>query len=139
MRGKKTAKTAKKQQPKAAKKTNAVKKSITVMFNKPIVSKQTKNAILKSISEETGVMKKEVSAIFNSLASHIRRHMTKKGSGEFTIPETAVKVRRINKPATKKRWGRNPATGEQILIPAKPARTVVKVSALRALKQSVND
>ena len=64
--------------------------------------------------------------------------MQKRGSGEFTIPETAVKVRRVTKPATKKRLGRNPATGEQILIAAKPARTVVKVSAFRALKQSVN-
>jgi nucleoid DNA-binding protein len=42
------------------------------------------------------------------------------------------------KPATKKRLGRNPATGEQIMIAAKPARTVVKVSALKALKEAVN-
>jgi nucleoid DNA-binding protein len=59
----------------------------------------------------------------------------RRGSGEFSIPETGVKIRRIKKPARKSRMGRNPATGETIKIAAKPATTVVKVTALKALKE----
>lgn len=138
MRGKKSAKSVKK--VKVAKKGKAAKvaKALSFTSNKPIGDKQTKNQIISSISEETGVIKKEVNAIFQSLASHIQRHMQRKGSGIFVIPETSIKVKRIMKPATKKRLGRNPATGEQIMIAAKPARTVVKVSALKALKEAVN-
>ncbi len=138
MRGKKSAKAVKK--VKVAKKGKTVKatKSLMATTNKPITDKQTKNQIISSISEETGITKKEVNAIFQSLASHIHRHMTKRGSGIIVIPETSIKVKRIMKPATKKRLGRNPATGEQIMIAAKPARTVVKVSALKALKEAVN-
>ena len=35
------------------------------------------------------------------------------------------------------RMGRNPKTGEEMEIKAKPARTVVKVLALKALKETV--
>ena len=40
-------------------------------------------------------------------------------------------------PATKKRMGRNPATGEEIVIPAKPATTRVRVTALKKLKDMI--
>jgi nucleoid DNA-binding protein len=48
-----------------------------------------------------------------------------------------VKIRKVKKPRTKARMGRNPATGEAIKIAAKPATTVVKVSALKALKDKL--
>lgn len=136
MRGKKSAKAMKKSKVVKKAKATKVAKSV-VATNKPIGEKQTKNQIISSISTETGIHKKEISGIFQSLAGHIHRHMQKRGSGEFVIPETGIKVRRVMKPATKKRLGRNPATGEQIMIAAKPARTVVKVSALKALKEAV--
>jgi nucleoid DNA-binding protein len=63
--------------------------------------------------------------------------MQRRGSGEITIPDTGIKVRRVMKPRTKARMGRNPATGEAIKIPAKPAKTVVKVTALKALKDKI--
>jgi nucleoid DNA-binding protein len=99
--------------------------------------KQTKNQVLASISAHTGLAKKEVLSVFESLGDHIVCHMKKGGSGEFTIPETGIRVKRKTRPATKKRLGRNPATGEQIMIAAKPARTVVKIIPLRALKECV--
>ncbi len=137
MRGKKSAKAMKKVKVVKKGKTAKAAKAV-VVTNKPIGDKQTKNQIISSISTETGIHKKEVGGIFQALAAHIQRHMQKRGSGEFVIPETGIKVRRVMKPATKKRLGRNPATGEQIMIAAKPARTVVKVSALKALKEAVN-
>ena len=63
--------------------------------------------------------------------------MKKRGSGEFTIPDTGVKIRRVKKPARKARMGRNPATGEPMKIAAKPASTVVRVTALKALKDTI--
>ena len=104
---------------------------------KPIANKQTKTQIIAAISEETGLNKKEVGAVFASLGNLVQRHMKKRGSGEFTIPETGVKVRRQRKPATKSRKMVSPFTGEPITVKAKPARNVVKVTALKALKESV--
>lgn len=138
MRGKKSVKAMKKVKVVKKGKTTAKVSKTLVASNKPIGDKQTKNQIISSISTETGMHKKEISGIFLALAAHIHRHMQKRGSGEFVIPETGLKVRRVMKPATKKRLGRNPATGEQIMIAAKPARTVVKVSVLKALKEAVN-
>ena len=41
------------------------------------------------------------------------------------------------KPATKERMGRNPQTGQEIKIAAKPKRTVCKAYPLKALKEMV--
>lgn len=100
-------------------------------------AKQTKSQILSNIATATGLHKKEVHRVFLVLANEIAGHMIKRGSGEFTIPETGIRVKRKTRPATKKRLGRNPATGEQIWIAAKPSRTVVKIVPLRILKESV--
>jgi len=71
------------------------------------------------------------------MSNLISRHLGRRGSGEFVIPDTGVKIRKVKKPRTKARMGRNPATGEAIKIAAKPATTVVKVSALKALKDKL--
>ncbi|MES9991718.1 MAG: HU family DNA-binding protein [Candidatus Thiodiazotropha sp.] len=127
-------KTAKK---KAAKKKATAKKVAAAPRLKAIATKQTKTQIISAIAEETDLSKKEVSSVFASLDSLISRHMARRGSGEITIPDTGIKVRRVVKPRTKARMGRNPATGEAIKIPAKPAKTVVKVTALKALKDKI--
>jgi nucleoid DNA-binding protein len=130
-------KTAKKTAKKAAKKKVAAKKTAAKPAMKAITAKQTKTQIISAIAEETELSKKEVTAVFGSLNSLITRHMQRRGSGEFTIPDTGIKVRRVIKPRTKARMGRNPATGEAIKIAAKPAKTVVKVTALKALKDKI--
>lgn len=126
----------KKASPKtAAKETAAAPKAKTL---KSIGTRQTKSQIIQEIVESTGVAKKDVAAVFATLGELIQRHMQKRGSGEFQIPDTGVKIRRVKKPARKARMGRNPATGEEIKIAAKPAHTVVKVLALKALKETIN-
>ena len=129
-------KAAKKTAKKAAVKKVAAAAAPKVL--KAIGTKQTKTQIIQTIVEETGLAKKDVTAVFTSLSELIQRHMKKRGSGEFAIPDTGVKIRRVKKPARKARMGRNPATGEEIKIPAKPASTVVKVVALKSLKDSIN-
>jgi nucleoid DNA-binding protein len=125
-------KTAKKATAKAAPKAAAAKPV------KAIGKKQTKAQIITAIAESTELSKKDVSAVFSALGEMITGHMKRRGSGEFAIPETGVKVRRVKKPARKARMGRNPATGEPMKIAAKPASTVVKVTALKALKDTIN-
>lgn len=102
--------------------------------SKAIAAKQTKSEIFNEIAELTGTDRKNVKAVFAALRNIIERHVKPKGSGEFTIPELGIKVRRIVKKATKARMGRNPFTGEEIKIPAKPSRKSVKVTALKTLK-----
>jgi nucleoid DNA-binding protein len=104
---------------------------------KAITSKQTKTQIIAALSETTGLAKKDVGNVLAALGAMIEGHMKKRGSGEFTIPDAGVKIRRVKKPARKARMGRNPATGEAMKIAAKPASTVVRVTALKALKDTI--
>jgi hypothetical protein len=48
-----------------------------------------------------------------------------------------MRIKVVRKPATKAREGKNPFTGEMMMFKAKPARNVVKVSAMKALKSMV--
>lgn len=102
-----------------------------------IANKQTKAQIIASIVQETGVAKRDVSVVLESLGNHARRHLIKRGSGEFVIPGLPVKLRRVKKPATKARRGRNPFTGAEMMIPARPAINSVRAAPLKALKQLV--
>ena len=74
---------------KAAKKT-AVKKAAPAV--RAIAEKQTKQQIVSDIADETGLSKKEVSAVFAALGTKITQHMKPRGSGDFTIPDTGIKV-----------------------------------------------
>ncbi len=122
---------------KAAPKKTAVKKSTAKANVKAISTKQTKTQIINAIAEDTGLTKKDIAAVFGSLSNLIEGHMKKRGSGEFTIPDSGVKIRRIKKPATKSRKMLSPFTGEEITVKAKPARNVIKVTPLKALKEAV--
>ena len=52
----------------------------------------------------------------------------------YGIGSGLLKVKTQRKPATKARPGVNPFTGEQTVFKAKPARTIVKIQPLKALK-----
>ena len=120
------------------KKTTAKKSAPAAPKVKAITEKQTKSQIVSQIADETGLSKKDVNNVFQSLGNIVEGHMKKRGSGEVTIPETGVKIRRHRKPATKARKGVNPFTGEPMTIKAKPAQNTVKVTALKGLKETVN-
>lgn len=122
---------------KVAKKVAAKKAAAAAPAVKAITTKQTKTQIIAALADNTGLPKKDIGNVFAALGDMIEAHMKKRGSGEFTIPDTGVKIRRVKKPARKARMGRNPATGEAMKIAAKPASTVVRVSALKALKDTI--
>ncbi len=125
---------------KAVTKKKVAKKKVSTATSpvvRAITTKQTKTQILTAIAEETGLTRSQVAAVFTSMDSLITRHMMKRGSGEFTIPDVGLKVRKVVKPRTKARMGRNPATGEAIKIAAKPQRTVIKAVPLVAMKNKL--
>ena len=127
----------KKTAKKSTKKKVTAKKVAATPRLKSIPTKQTKTQIIAAIAESTGLSKKDVASVFSELGDLLTAHMKRRGSGEFTIPDTGVKVRRSKRPARKARMGRNPATGEPMKIAAKPASTVVRVTALKALKDTI--
>jgi nucleoid DNA-binding protein len=102
-----------------------------------IKAKMTKTAILNEIATNTNLSRAQVSSVMDELESVIERHIRKRSVGEFTLPGL-LKIKAAKRPATKKRMGRNPATGEEIVIPAKPATTRVRVSALKKLKDMID-
>lgn len=97
----------------------------------------TKSEILNNIAGETGLARKEVASVFDSLAKEIQKVIAKKGGpGQFSIPGLC-KITVTRKPAQKERKGINPFTGEETVFKAKPARNVVKVRPLKNLKDMV--
>jgi nucleoid DNA-binding protein len=104
-------------------------KKVTTAIAKPL----TKVQLMTALAEATGVAKKDVVAVMDELGNVIERHIKKRGAGQFTLLGL-MKIRTVRKPATKARKGRNPFTGEEIMIAAKPARTAVRVTPLMALK-----
>jgi len=102
----------------------------------PAKKPMTKSEILTSLSESTGLSKKEVASVFGDLATLIGKNLGKRGPGVFTIPGLS-KIKVIRKPATKARPGINPFTKEETIFKAKPARNVVKILPLKGLKDMV--
>jgi nucleoid DNA-binding protein len=111
----------------------AAKKKATAASGKP----PSKSEIYGSIADDTGLTRKEVGAVFDSLTKQMKRNLGGRGgAGLFTLPGL-MKIKVVKKPATKARQGVNPFTGEQMMFKAKPARKTVKVSPLKGLKDMV--
>ncbi len=96
----------------------------------------TKSAMYLSLSEATGLTRRQISSVFEELTKLIKRDVGRRGPGVFALPGL-LKIKRVSKPATKARQGRNPATGEPMMIKAKPARTIVRAQPLKSLKEMV--
>jgi nucleoid DNA-binding protein len=99
--------------------------------NKPT----SKSEILAAISEKTNLKRKDVVAVFDNLKDLIERDLTK-GPGIFNVVGL-MKIKVVRKPATPARKGINPFTKEEVMFKAKPARNVVKIQALKTLKELV--
>jgi nucleoid DNA-binding protein len=97
----------------------------------------TKSEIYTRIADETGLTKKDVASVFDSLSGQIKKNLGGRGApGVFTVPGL-MKMRVVKKPARKARKGVNPFTGEEMMFKAKPASKAVKIVALKGLKDMV--
>jgi nucleoid DNA-binding protein len=98
------------------------------------VDAQTKSGVLNAVSSATGLPRQQVGKVVGALAALAAAELARRGT--FTLPGMA-KMKVVKKPATKARQGINPFTKEPMTFKAKPARKLVKMRALKALKDSV--
>jgi nucleoid DNA-binding protein len=97
----------------------------------------SKTEILQSIAEATDLTKKQVGAVLDALTEEIRKAMSNRGAGVFTLPGL-LKIEKKKIPARPAQKGvKNPFTGELQDRPAKPASCKPKVRALRGLKDMI--
>ncbi|MFI5306834.1 MAG: HU family DNA-binding protein [Polyangiales bacterium] len=96
----------------------------------------SKSQLLSEIAGSTGLSRKQASGVLEELTGLIKKHVGKKGPGTFTLPGL-FKITTIKKKAVPARKGINPFTGQETMFKAKPARTVIKVRALKKLKDMV--
>lgn len=93
---------------------------------------RSRSETLNAIAGATGLSRKQVSSVFDCVTEILKADLGKKGCGVFKF-NGLLKFTVVNKPATKARLGKNPFTGEEITIKAKPASRKVKVRALKTL------
>lgn len=98
-----------------------------------MVKPPSKSEILTSIAETTGLTRKQVGSVMEAMHGLIGKNVGKKGPGLFVVPGM-LKIMVIVKPATKARKGINPFTKQEQMFKAKPARKVIKIRPLKALK-----
>lgn len=96
----------------------------------------TKSETFQRIATATDKNRKEVSQFFDALAEVIKKELSKKGPGVFTIPGL-LKLRRVDKPAVKAHEGIDRFSGEKRMFKAKPASVAVRARALKKLKDMV--
>lgn len=92
------------------------------------MAKMSKSQILATLSDTTGLSKKDVKNFMDKIVELAYKEV--KLSGEFVLPGFG-KLVKINRAA---RQGRNPATGATIQIPAK---VVLKFRVAKAAKDAL--
>ena len=97
---------------------------------------RSKSEVFDTVAQYVGVRRRDVAGMFHVLGSIIRADLSKGGPGVFKLAGL-MRITVQRKPATKARMGINPFTKEEVMFKAKPARNVVKVRPLRALKEMV--
>ena len=98
----------------------------------PATKRRSRGDTVRQIAAGTELKPRQVKEVFEALTALIAADLSKRGCGEFNF-NGLMKLRTVNKPATSARKGRNPFTGEDIMIKAKPASRKVRVRALRTL------
>jgi DNA-binding protein HU-beta len=92
------------------------------------MAKMTKSALIQTLADKSELSKKDVNKVLDIMTD--LAYVEVKKSGEFTVPGLG-KLVKVHRSA---RMGRNPATGEEMKIPAK---TVVKFRVAKAAKDAV--
>ena len=113
----------------------AAKPVATATALKPIKTAFNKTTLVAHLAEQSGVEPKAAKAVLAALEAAILGSVHKKGSGEFTLPGV-LKIGLQQVAAKKKRFGKDPFTGEERWFPAKPASVKIKTRALKKLKDA---
>ncbi|MBX9737179.1 MAG: HU family DNA-binding protein [Phycisphaerales bacterium] len=95
-----------------------------------------KSDFYKLVGDHTGLKRKDIATVFDVMGKVIAADLSKKGPRVFNVPGM-MKIIAKEKPAVKAGMWKNPFTGADEMRKAKPASTVVKIRALKALKAMV--
>jgi nucleoid DNA-binding protein len=95
-----------------------------------------KTEVVTALSEATGLTKQQVGGLFDELSKLIGKNLGSDGPGTFALPGL-LQIKVVRKPATEEHKGINPFTKEEMVFKAKPAKNVVKITALKGLKDMV--
>ncbi len=126
-------KVAKKTAVKTATAKPAAPAKITPAKEKP----RTKGEIYTTIADHVGITRKQASQVFEVLGTMIAADCGKNGVGKLNVPGL-MRVGVVRKPATKATTKPDPFNkGQMMTVKAKPARNVVRVRPLKALKDMV--
>lgn len=96
----------------------------------------SKSQFVENVAKQSGLTKKEAAAALQALNSLVAQQLSKRGPGEVIIPGL-LRLGVVEKPATAQHEGLNPFTKQPMIYKARPARTVIKVRPLKALKDAV--
>ncbi len=113
----------------------AVKKPVAATPLKPIKDTFTKASLTIHLAERSGMEPKAAKALLAALEETVLASIHKKGAKEFTLPGL-LKVVAQDVPAKKKRFGKDPFSGEDKWFAAKPASVRLKVRPLKKLKDA---
>lgn len=123
----KKAKSSKKPAKKAAKKAAPAIKPVRESF--------TKAGLASHLSDQSGVAVKDVKQVLASLESTMMGSLHPRGNKEFVMPGLfKIVVQKV--PAKKRRFGKDPFTGEERWFDAKPATVRLKARTMKKLKDS---
>mmetsp|Transcript_67612 Transcript_67612/g.147278 ORF Transcript_67612/g.147278 Transcript_67612/m.147278 type:complete len:110 (+) Transcript_67612:59-388(+) len=95
----------------------------------------TLSAVNQSLSESTGLKRKEVKSIIDGLMALCAKELKKTGSFKLA---GMLNMKLKKKAATKARKGINPFTKEPCIFKAKPASQTVRALPLKKLKDAIN-
>jgi nucleoid DNA-binding protein len=98
--------------------------------------KMSKSQFVTTLAEKSGLTKKQVESVLDTMNTMVAHQLGKGGPGEILIPGL-LKLNVVVKPATPQHEGLNPFTKQPMTYKAKPARKVIKVRPLKALKDAV--
>ncbi len=98
--------------------------------------RMSKSQFVEALAEKSGLTKKQAASALDTINAIVSQQLGRGGPGEVLIPGL-LRLKVVGKPATPQHEGVNPFTKEPMTYKAKPARRVIKVMPLKALKDAV--
>jgi nucleoid DNA-binding protein len=96
----------------------------------------SKSQFVDALAEKSGLTRKQAVSALDTINAIVSQQLGRQGPGEVLIPGM-LRLKVVDKPATPQHEGVNPFTKEPMTYKAKPARKVIKVMPLKALKDAV--
>lgn len=98
--------------------------------------RMSKSQFVTTLSEKSGLTKQQAASALDAINVIIVEQLSKHGPGEVLLPGL-LKMNVVTKAAVPEHAGTNPFTKEPMTYKARPARKVIKVRPLKALKDAV--